>query len=407
MGPVVSKMYLRIGMNRKVEGLICCIQSRKCCPTSSVLPLWLPPLSSNCCAYSLNYSIGQNPTSGILSVQRRKDLYAICSKYDVMIIEDDPYWYLQFPSAVGLQAEARNETLPEPDSVHVFQNFTGYPYLDSLVPSYLNFDPDGRVIRLDTFSKTVAPGCRLGWITAQPAIVERILRITETTTQQPSGFVQAMIAELVMGPQAASTEFSKKSKSEQLTFAGWKTDGWVRWLEGLRGTYERRMNRMCAALEEGRYHVKLGGTPQQIIDSEWAVIMKTKIYSFEWPRGGMFVWIHMHFETHPLAKQVSGSKLARFLWIFLTMKPHLVIAAPGTIFSPTPEIAEEKGWQYLRLCFAAVEEEEVERSSKRFAEGVNAFWMIKKKEDLDDIDVEDNAAVMEGDLGNLGMNMAC
>ncbi|KAB8303631.1 hypothetical protein EYC80_005027 [Monilinia laxa] len=354
-------------------------------------------------------TIGQNPTSGTVSIQRRKELYAICSKYDVVIIEDDPYWYLQFPSAAGLQAEARSEPLPEPEPIHTFKNSTGYPYLDSLVPSYLNLDPDGRVIRLDTFSKTVAPGCRLGWITAQPAIIERILRITETTTQQPSGFVQAMIAELVMGPQSASVEFSKKSKSEQLAFAGWKTDGWVRWLEGLRGSYERRMNRMCRILEEGQYLVKQG-TSRNISDSEWAVITKTKLYSFQWPRGGMFLWLHVHLETHPLAKQVPGAKLAKYLWLYLTMKPHLVLASPGIVFSPTPEIAEEKGWQYFRLCFAAVGEDEVDKSSKRFAEGVKAFWTIKNKEALDDIDefdAEGNAEAMEGELMDLGMHMAC
>ena len=72
---------------------------------------------------------------------------------------------------------------------------SGYKFLDSLVPSSINIDREGRVIRLDTFSKTVAPGCRLGWITAQPALIERLLRITETSTQQPSGFVQSIIAD--------------------------------------------------------------------------------------------------------------------------------------------------------------------------------------------------------------------
>ncbi|KAM3074807.1 hypothetical protein ACMFMG_008221 [Clarireedia jacksonii] len=352
-------------------------------------------------------TIGQNPTSGTLSIQRRKELYALCSKYDVMIIEDDPYWYLQFPSAVALQAEARNEPAPEPAPAHVFEKSTGYPFLDSLVPSYLNFDPDGRVIRLDTFSKTVAPGCRLGWITAQPAIIERILRITESSTQQPSGFVQSMIAELVMGPQAAAAEFTKKSKREQLSFSGWQTAGWVRWLEGLRGSYERRMNRMCTYLEEGRFYVKQG-TPIRSADSDWAVISKTKMYSFDWPRGGMFVWIQMHFETHPLFKQVPGPKLAQTLWIFLTMKPNLVLAAPGALFSPTPEILAEKGWQYFRLCFAAEEEEEVDKSTKRFAQGVRAFWMIKDKKDLDDIDTENvEAEAIQVELSDLGLSMAC
>ncbi len=145
---------------------------------------------------------------------------------------------------------ARNQPPPPTQPVHAFAKKSGYEFIDSLVPSYLNVDYDGRVIRLDTFSKTVAPGCRLGWITAQPAIVERILRITETSTQQPSGFVQSMISELVLGSQPAMAEFAKKSRAEQLTFSGWKTDGWVRWLAGLRGNYEHHMTRMCNNLEE-------------------------------------------------------------------------------------------------------------------------------------------------------------
>ncbi len=349
--------------------------------------------------------IGQNPTGGTLSIQRRKKLYALCSKYDVMIIEDDPYWYLQFPSAVALEAEARN--LPTASApVHTFEKSSGYPFLDSLVPSYLNFDYDGRVIRLDTFSKTVAPGCRLGWITAQPAIVERIVRITESSTQQPSGFVQSMISELIMGPQPIMSEFVKKSKKEQVTFTGWKTDGWVRWLAGLRGVYEKRMNRMCDALEQGRFLLKQG-TPLKTSESDWAVISKTKMYSFHWPRGGMFVWIQMHYESHSLFGQIDGAKMAKLCWLFLTTAPYLVLAAPGLIFSPTQDIMEKEGWKYYRLCFAAVTEEEVGKSAKRFAEGIKAFWLIKDKKELEDIDPEVGGKQMEGELTDLGMNWAC
>lgn len=328
-----------------------------------------------------------------------------------MIIEDDPYWYLQFPSAIGKEAEARGTKVAPKQEPHKFEKSTGYEYLDSLVPSYLNFDYDGRVIRLDTFSKTVAPGCRLGWITAQPAIIERILRITESSTQQPSGFVQSMVAELLMGPQPAAGEFAKKSKAEQLVFTGWQTDGWVRWLEGLRGAYERRMNRMSTILEAGRYQLKQGtfyqqtksGTPIKGEESDWAVISKTKMYSFDWPRAGMFIWIHMHFETHPLWNKVPGPKLAEAVWIFLTRKPYLTLACPGAVFSPTPEILAEKGWQYFRLCFAAVEEVDIERCSNGFANGVKEFWSIK--------DVGDLPSIGEGVEGeevlNMGMNWAC
>lgn len=352
-------------------------------------------------------TIGQNPTSGTLSIQRRKDIYALCSKYDVIIMEDDPYWYLQFPSSTGKEASARGNPLPTPPPPHKFEKSTGFEFLDSLVPSYLNFDTDGRVVRLDTFSKTVAPGCRLGWITAQPAIIERILRITETSTQQPSGFVQSMIATLLMGPQpeAVTTAFNKKSKNEQLDFTGWQMDGWVRWLAGLRGTYEHRMNRMCNILEEGRFLLKQG-TSVKVSESDWAVISKTKMYSFDWPRGGMFIWMQVHYESHPLWGQVAGPKMAQALWTYLAQK-YLVLLSPGLLFSPTDQIAEEKGWQFFRLCFAAVNEDEVDKSSKRTAEGIKNFWLIKDKKELEDIEESVNGLDMQEGLMDLGMNWAC
>lgn len=141
----------------------------------------------------MDFRIGQNPTGGTLSVQRRKDIYEVCVKFDVVIIEDDPYWYLQYPSANGssrLENPALDDAAPPKSS--------GYPFLDSLVPSYLSVDYQGRVVRLDTFSKTVAPGCRLGWITTQPALCERLLRISETSTQRTS------LAGLIFSPSAVS-----------------------------------------------------------------------------------------------------------------------------------------------------------------------------------------------------------
>lgn len=121
--------------------------------------------------------MGHNPTSGIQSVHRRKQIYAVASEYDLLIIEDEPYWYLQFPSAALQQARIRGEEVVRPEEPSFrFAKKSGFEFIDSLVPSYLNIDVDGRVIRLDTFSKTVAPGCRLGWITAQPALIERFTR---------------------------------------------------------------------------------------------------------------------------------------------------------------------------------------------------------------------------------------
>lgn len=120
--------------------------------------------------------MGHNPTSGVLSLERRRHIYALCSKYDIIIIEDDPYWHLQFPSAAAAEAKSRGLSMPSVPATYKPRKSSGYDFLDSLVPSYMSLDTDGRVIRLDTFSKTMAPGCRLGWVTAQPAFIERLTR---------------------------------------------------------------------------------------------------------------------------------------------------------------------------------------------------------------------------------------
>ncbi|GAP84130.1 putative aromatic amino acid aminotransferase [Rosellinia necatrix] len=330
-------------------------------------------------------SMGHNPTSGVLSLQRRRELYGICSKYDVIIVEDDPYWYLQFPSAEIEEAKARNTPIPEYKVANTLPKKSGYPFLDALVPSFLNIDTDGRVVRLDTFSKTVAPGCRLGWVTSTPEICQRIVRVSESGTQQPSGFVQAMVAETIMGPQPeAAAAFASRSLRDRASFTGWKTEGWVRWLAGLRGEYERRMNAMCTLLEEQAYQLKQS-TPTRDADSDWGVITKTKLYDFQWPRGGMFLWVKVHFEDHPLfgavgsqGNVIDGTALSTALMIFLTHKPHLVLASPGIMFSTTPQIATERGWAYYRLCFAAETDEMNSACSTRFGQGVQKFWRVKK-----------------------------
>ncbi|KAF2125273.1 aromatic amino acid aminotransferas-like protein [Dothidotthia symphoricarpi CBS 119687] len=339
-------------------------------------------------------TIGQNPTSGTLSVARRIEIYALCVEYDVVIIEDDPYWYLQYPSS-------------SPSSVAPRVNKTsGFEFLDSLIPSYLSIDYQGRVVRLDTFSKTVAPGCRLGWITAQPALVERILRITETSTQQPSGFVQTMIAELLMGPQSRADP----GRGGASDGSGWKVDGWVRWLEGLRGNYERRMQTMCNALDAGTSLVKAGRRKSLVVldgEDEWAVVEKQPIYSFVRPLGGMFVWVRFDFTSHPLAKQVPAPRLSQALWVFWTQKPYLCLVAPGAMFAATKEIREKDSFNCFRLCFAACPTEDVESISKRFVEGAQTFWRIKKKEKIDKLLEDEEVAGVDHVAGMAVLTGMC
>ena len=333
---------------------------------------------------NLKYSVGHNPTGGTLSIQRRKDIYAVCVMFDVIIVEDDPYWYLQYPSANPsnpnriLSQKHQTQTGLSDQASFTPQKSSGYPFLDSLVPSYLSVDYQGRVVRLDTFSKTVAPGCRLGWITTQPNLCERILRITETSTQQPSGFVQSMIAELIIGPHDP-----KHGRDGGESAGGWQMDGWVRWLEGLRGNYERRMQTMCSILEDGKELVKSGTV--RSLDDEWSVVDKVPLYDFVWPLGGMFVWVHVNFETHPLWKKTTPDKLAMAMWEYLTTRKYLVLVMPGKILAPTDEIRAAKGWAYFRLCFIAVDEPEVEKSTRRFVAGVQDFWRKKSLDDIEEI----------------------
>lgn len=96
---------------------------------------------------------------------------------DVVIIEDDPYTMLQFePYVLGSKSEPPAAKADVP------------AFLDTMVKSFLTVDVEGRVIRLDTYSKTLAPGARIGWFVANKMFIERLLRGTEVQTQMPSGF---------------------------------------------------------------------------------------------------------------------------------------------------------------------------------------------------------------------------
>ncbi|KAL4977104.1 pyridoxal phosphate-dependent transferase [Aspergillus desertorum] len=336
-------------------------------------------------------TIGQNPTGGTLSVERRKQIYAICQKYDVIIVEDDPYWNLQYPSAQGMQAKYRNPSVNPAltkRNYNVGGRSSGYEFLDSLVPSYLSVDTDGRVVRLDTFSKTIAPGCRLGWMTAQPAFIERLARIAESSTQAPSGFVQAMVAELILGQQVDDKSVTSGKRND--TEKAWQLDGWVRWLEGLRAGYELRMQQMCSGLEEGKYialgthrsgEFALSGNDEE----SWEVLDKVQMYDFTWPAGGMFVWVKVNYESHPLRQEYEPERLAKALWVHFTQKPQLCLLGPGTMFSPTDEI-QARGYQYFRLCFAAMPADDVVPITQRIVDGFRTFWQKKNLDGLEDDD---------------------
>jgi len=119
----------------------------------------------------------QNPGGFTLSGDRRHELVLLADKYGIPIIEDDPYGQLRYegehlPPLVVLD----HENLPR-DS--------GYTL--------------GNVIYLSTFSKTLAPGLRLGWIVAPPEIIAKLVQLKQGSDLHTSTFAQIVAHEIARG----------------------------------------------------------------------------------------------------------------------------------------------------------------------------------------------------------------
>uniref|UniRef100_A0A0A9ZCJ6 Kynurenine/alpha-aminoadipate aminotransferase, mitochondrial n=1 Tax=Lygus hesperus TaxID=30085 RepID=A0A0A9ZCJ6_LYGHE len=85
---------------------------------------------------------GQNPTGCSITNEDRVEIYKIAQTYDLLILEDDPYYFLQFSE----------------DAANVSSDFTNVALS---YQSFLSMDTDGRVIRIDSFSKTMSAGIRV------------------------------------------------------------------------------------------------------------------------------------------------------------------------------------------------------------------------------------------------------
>lgn len=108
---------------------------------------------------------GNNPTGNSLTGERKKEIYELARKYDFLIIEDDPYYFLQFTK----------------------------PW----EPTFLSMDVDGRVIRADSLSKVLSSGLRVGFITGPKFLIEKIVLHTQISTLHACTFSQFMISELL------------------------------------------------------------------------------------------------------------------------------------------------------------------------------------------------------------------
>jgi 2-aminoadipate transaminase len=174
----------------------------------------------------------QNPSGRTLSAERRRRLVELAIAYDVPVLEDDPYGLVRY------EGEA-------PPSLHELEG-------------------GARVLYTSSFSKTVAPGLRVGWFVLPLDLAARIEERAVSTYISPPFITQATIFEL-----HARDAFEPN-------------------LERIRGLLRDRRDAMLAALER-----ELGGR------ADWSR-----------PDGGYFLWVELPTETAPLLARAEQAGLS-------------------------------------------------------------------------------------------------
>jgi 2-aminoadipate transaminase len=221
----------------------------------------------------------QNPTGATLPLERRRHLLAIAKEYGALILEDDAY--------------------------------IEFRYEGEELPTIKSLDTEGLVVYTTTFSKTFAPGTRLGWIVADPELIKGLTFAKSVTSLMASPLTQTIAAEFVRR-------------------------GYLdRHIETSKAVCRTRRDAMLAALEK---YMPAGVT--------WSR-----------PRGGYFIWV-----TIP-ERRIDGTELLR------GAVAAGVSYRPGSICCVTPG----NGDNSLRLGFSTVNEAVMEEGVRRLAEVIKGL----------------------------------
>jgi 2-aminoadipate transaminase len=116
----------------------------------------------------------QNPGGTTLAEGRRHELVLLAERYGIPIIEDDPYGQLRYEG----------------------EHLTPLVVLDR---QNLRRDKGfsmGNVLYLSTFSKTLSPGLRLGWIVAPPEVISKLVQLKQGADLHTSSFAQMVAYEV-------------------------------------------------------------------------------------------------------------------------------------------------------------------------------------------------------------------
>jgi len=105
----------------------------------------------------------QNPSGVTTSLDRRNAIYALACRYDILILEDDPYYYLT----------------------------------ENNVSSLWSLDTENRVIRFDSFSKILSAGLRVGFATGPKKLMDAMIFLGESSLMHVSGVSQGIVLKIV------------------------------------------------------------------------------------------------------------------------------------------------------------------------------------------------------------------
>nr|AQV04223.1 putative aminotransferase [Chaetothyriaceae sp.] len=269
---------------------------------------------------SMLYTIpsGHNPTGTSQTYERKLEVYSIAEEHDLIIIEDDPYYFLQLNFC---KTSGGN----------------GQDFLKSLIPSYVSIDTSGRVVRLDSTSKILAPGLRAGWVTANDCIIDKFLSYHEVSTAFVNGPSQLMLYKLLE--------------------ESWGHLGFLNWLADLSARYRQRREIMVQACQT---HL-----PRTLCT--WSV-----------PPHGLFLWIHVNITKHHefgSSRAVENGGLHRSIEerIMASAYEKGVQVTNGSMFQVSHHLDNEIGF---RFTFATADESELDTGVRFFAEAVKDVFSV-------------------------------
>ncbi|CAG8104924.1 unnamed protein product [Penicillium olsonii] len=282
---------------------------------------------------------GHNPTGYTQPASRRQAIYKVAQRHDLCVVEDEPYFFLQSPT---MTSEGQAEAIDD-------QRVSHEQFIRNLIPSYLSMDVDGRVLRLDSFSKVLAPGLRVGWIVGPEQLVERFTRGCETSNQNPSGVSQLMIYKLL---------------DEH-----WGHSGYLRRLMELQKSYAVRRRDMIRACEiylpreAVSWEVPIAGMFVSVVSAVWRQSLTNRMQH----------WIGVDWRKHPRARSgLSPEDIEES--VFQAAVQAGVLLCRGSWFRAGGKAIE--GSLYFRTTYAAAESHEIFEAVNRLGKALKLEFKI-------------------------------